>query len=60
MESFSDKIVVRWQSTDVHSCGIDDAVFTAETMGGEAPLSRAFALSLAAVASVLGSHCDLG
>lgn len=52
VESFTDKIYIRWQGTKTQDCAqIDDVAITAESLGGEVALDRAFKLITTAAVS---------
>ncbi|MEZ5042901.1 MAG: hypothetical protein R2828_23600 [Saprospiraceae bacterium] len=52
VESFSDKIYIRWQGAKTQDCAqSDDVAVTAESLGGEAALDRAFKLITTAAVS---------
>lgn len=52
VESFSDKIYIRWQGKKTQNCAkSDDVAITAESLGGEAALDRAFKLITTAAVS---------
>lgn len=51
VESFSDKLYIRWQGPKTQGCATDDVVINANSLGGEAALDRAFKLVTTAAVS---------
>lgn len=52
VESYSDKIYIRWQGAKTQDCTqSDDVAITAESLGGEIALDRAFKLITTAAVS---------